>query len=464
MLVNRITGLIVVAILMLVYGCSKTATEPPSTTNLGDVNLNILLNNVGSLSKTATIDLENLYIELSNGTTTILDTVAVSGNTQVIVNNSYTELVEGAWSVIAESRDVNDIIIHSDSTTFTVIPANSVDVSLSLTSKYSMIIANFVGIADSVSRCELLVDAALVADSSFAAQSAVGSTLSLNYDYLSTGVEHTIKLDAYGDMWGTEHLLYTGDTTVTVVAGVDNSYAINLDWIGPNEAPPGTAAVEITIGPTGTLTVNGDFVTPAVTVTDIDGNIYSTVTIGNQVWLAENLKVTKYRDGTPITNVTDAATWGNLTTEAYCYYNNNSGNEADTYGAMYNWYALSDIRNIAPEGWHVSTDEEWSELIDYLGGDNIAGSKLAGNADLWNDGGLENDSEFGTTGFTALPGGYRWNGNGNYENMGNMGYFWSATENSSTSGWFRKMHFTTTSIYRYDISKRDGFAVRLLRD
>ncbi len=458
------------AILMLVQGCNNS-TEPLAITTLGEVNLSIHLSNVGSLSKAATIDLENLYIELNNGVATVRDTVAVSGNSQTIVSNSYTDLVEGSWSVKAESRDVNDIVIHSDSTTFTVVPTNTVDVSLSLTSKYSMLVANFVGIADSVSRCELLVDAALVADSSFEAQSGVGSTLSLSYDYLSTGVEHNIKLDAYGDMWGAEYLLYTGDTTVTVIAGADNNYTINLVWVGPNEVPLGTAAVEITIGPTGTQTVTGDFQSPVI-VTDIDGNVYSTVIIGTQTWMAENLKVTRYRDGTEVTHVTDNAAWANLTTEAYCIYSNNAENEVDTYGALYNWYALNDSRNIAPEGWHVPTDDEWKELEMALGmsqeqadqGSSWRGTdegdKLKSTSGWYNGGNGNNSS-----GFTALPGGYRYDGTtGDYGNITISGYFWTATESSSGYGWNHTLIYSESRISRGFAFKKSGHSVRCVKD
>jgi len=208
-------------------------------------------------------------------------------------------------------------------------------------------------------------------------------------------------------------------------------------------------------------------------LTDIDGNGYETIAIGNQVWMAENLKVTHYRDGTEITNVTDNAAWSNLSTEAYCYYDNKSSN-GDTYGALYNWYAVNDSRNIAPEGWHVPTDAEWKELEMYLGmsqseaddtgwrGTN-EGSKLAGNADLWDSGSLESDSEFGYSGFSALPGGYRTT-NGNYASMGSRGFFWSATETSSTGAWTRVLNYLNSDVSRLNTSKRFGFAVRLLRD
>ena len=220
------------------------------------------------------------------------------------------------------------------------------------------------------------------------------------------------------------------------------------------------------------------FKTSASPLTDIDGNVYKTVKIGNQRWMAENLKVTHYRDGTAaIPNVTDGTAWGLLATGAYCIYNNNAGNEVDTYGTLYNWYAVTDSRNIAPEGWHVPTDEEWKGLEIFLGmsqseADDAAnhrgtneGSKLAGNADLWNSGNLESDSEFGTSGFTALPSGYR-HYVGMYDSMGGTGYFWSATENITYSSyaWSRNLYYNFSGVTREIYDKRTGYPVRLLRD
>ena len=209
-------------------------------------------------------------------------------------------------------------------------------------------------------------------------------------------------------------------------------------------------------------------------MTDLDGNIYQTIRIGNQVWMAENLKVTHYRDGTLITQISTSTAWLNLSTEAYCIYNNNASNEVDTYGALYNWYAATDSRHIAPEGWHVPTDDEWKELEMALGmsqseaddtgwrGTN-EGSKLAGIADLWNNGALENNSAFGSSGFTALPGGYR-SSYGYYDYLGNFGYFWSATESSSTNAWYRLLYYYFSDVSRYDYDKRHGFSVRCVRD
>lgn len=138
------------------------------------------------------------------------------------------------------------------------------------------------------------------------------------------------------------------------------------------------------------------------TVTDYDGNVYQTVLIGDQCWMMENLKVTHYRNGDPIPHVTDGVTWGNLTSGAYCNYNNDEGNVA-TYGRLYNWYAVDDSRNIAPAGWHVPSDAEWQTLVDYLGGDAVAGGKMkeAGTTH-WAS---PNTGATNESGFTALPGG-----------------------------------------------------------
>ena len=207
---------------------------------------------------------------------------------------------------------------------------------------------------------------------------------------------------------------------------------------------------------------------------DIDGNSYKTVRIGNQVWMAENLKVTHYRDGTEIPTGHNNFEWRNLSTGAYAVYNDDESN-ADTYGYLYNEYAVDDSRNIAPEGWHVPTDDEIKQLEMHLGvsqseaddtdyrGTN-EGSKLAGNADLWNDGDLENNAEFGTSGFTAIPGGYRNGFYGDCDGMGNAGYFWSSTESSSSYAWSRLLYYNYSEVSRTSFNKQDGFSVRCLRD
>ncbi|MFH1894133.1 MAG: FISUMP domain-containing protein, partial [Candidatus Zixiibacteriota bacterium] len=200
------------------------------------------------------------------------------------------------------------------------------------------------------------------------------------------------------------------------------------------------------------------------TVTDIDGNVYQTVTIGTQVWMMENLKVIHYRNGDPIPHVTDGGTWVGLTTGAYCAYNNDENNVA-TYGRLYNWYAVGDSRNIAPAGWHVPSDAEWQTLVDYLGGNRVAGGKLkeAGTTHwLSPNTGANNES-----GFSALPGGSRLDGGLSFLGMGVVAHFWSSTL-GGLGGivYHRTLGFGYSEIYHSFGShhKLFGFSVRCVRD
>jgi len=193
---------------------------------------------------------------------------------------------------------------------------------------------------------------------------------------------------------------------------------------------------------------------------DIDSNIYPTVKIGDQWWMAENLKVTRYRNGDDIPIVTDDTEWKNLTTGAYCNYNNNSDN-ADIYGRLYNWYAVNDSRNIAPLGWHVPSDEEWQTLIDYLGGESVAGGKLKETGTThWNSPNVGATNE---SGFAALPGGYR-SSDGNFGSLGIYAFFWSSTESSSNGAWDRILYYYNANVYRNNYDKQCGFSLRLVRD
>ena len=207
------------------------------------------------------------------------------------------------------------------------------------------------------------------------------------------------------------------------------------------------------------------------TVTDIDGNVYQTIIIGNQEWMMENLKVTRYRNGDLIPNVTDDDEWENTSNGAYCIYDNDPSN-ADTYGNLYNWYAVDDTRGLAPACWHVPTDDDWKELEMFLGmtqaqADSIEcrgtneGSKLAGG-DLWDDGDLVNNAEFGTSGFTALPGGGRlW---GSFWDIGYGAGFWSSSVEYSTNyAWYRALGDWTSEVYRYIYYLESGMSVRCVR-
>jgi uncharacterized protein (TIGR02145 family) len=203
----------------------------------------------------------------------------------------------------------------------------------------------------------------------------------------------------------------------------------------------------------------------AQTITDIDSNVYNTVTIGTQVWMKENLKTTKYRNGDVIPNVTDTALWNHLTSGAYCNYDNNNSNVA-TYGRLYNWYVINDNRNVCPTGWHVPNDSEWTILVNYLGGDTIAGGKMkeAGTAHWYSP----NTGATNSSGFTALAGGqraiYRKNPSFDpysYVAFGLNSSFWSYELN----GKYMILDYTYTSVFRDDtIDKMGGLSIRCLKD
>ncbi|PKK82170.1 MAG: hypothetical protein CVT49_15085 [candidate division Zixibacteria bacterium HGW-Zixibacteria-1] len=195
-------------------------------------------------------------------------------------------------------------------------------------------------------------------------------------------------------------------------------------------------------------------------VMDIDGNMYSTIQIGSQCWMAENLKVTHYRNGDPIPNVISDYIWFELTTGAYCNYNNDEGN-VDVYGRLYNWHAVVDGRNIAPEGWHVPSDAEWQALVDYLGGDAVAGGEMkeAGTTHWLSP----NTGATNASGFTGLPAGRR-DLDGYFLNLGGIGYFWSTTEAPANHVWYRNLHYFLASVTHGDYAKVGGFSIRCVKD
>ena len=207
-------------------------------------------------------------------------------------------------------------------------------------------------------------------------------------------------------------------------------------------------------------------------IKDIDGNIYKTIRIGNQVWMVENLKVTHYRNGDPIPNITNSSEWNQLNKGAYCTYYNDPEN-AIKFGCLYNWYAINDSRSIAPEGWHVPSDEEWKELEIYLGmqkkesnntgwrGINIGGELKDFSSSLWKD---PNTGANNYSGFSALPGGYR-TYSGSFKYIGRTAYFCSYKEEETNFTWIRCLNFRDEDILRYvHDNKHDGFSVRCIKD
>ncbi len=203
---------------------------------------------------------------------------------------------------------------------------------------------------------------------------------------------------------------------------------------------------------------NKEQIDKPLTVTDIDKNVYNTVQIGEQIWMIENLKVTKYKNGEDIPNVTNDSTWLHTWTGAYCNYEH-FDNNGEIYGRLYNWFVISDSRGICPDGWHVPTKEEWEILIDYLGGREIAGGKMKEiGTDHWIS---PNTGATNESGFTGLPGGGWFL---SFDAIGEGGYWWTSTDWSDigTYGWWLSYKNTLTSSTGRD--KRMGFSIRCIKD
>jgi uncharacterized protein (TIGR02145 family) len=194
-------------------------------------------------------------------------------------------------------------------------------------------------------------------------------------------------------------------------------------------------------------------------MSDQDGNTYPTIVIGTQEWMAENLRTNTYRNGDIIPNVTDYTPWWNLNTGAWSYYENNNQYNS-LYGKLYNWYAVTDARNLCPTGWHIPTDAEWSVLRAYLGG-GTAGRKMKTiGTEYWENPNFDATNE---SGFSGLPGGFRYF-SGSYTFIGKKGGWWSSTENDSANAWMRSLYHTDNSVYRGDNDKNYGYSVRCLKD
>ncbi len=196
---------------------------------------------------------------------------------------------------------------------------------------------------------------------------------------------------------------------------------------------------------------------------DVDGNRYDTVKIGEQVWMAENLKATHLKDGSPISRVENYDEWANLSLPAYCWYNNDSANR-DIYGALYNSYVIETGR-LCPEGWHVPTDEDWAELESYYHGAMESGASLkATGTEYWK---TPNAGASDTDGFSALPGGYR-SYTGPFNLVRIAGFWWTSTEQSWYASdpklLFRSMKYDLEEVVSNTAEKTNGLSVRCVKD
>jgi uncharacterized protein (TIGR02145 family) len=198
------------------------------------------------------------------------------------------------------------------------------------------------------------------------------------------------------------------------------------------------------------------------TVTDNEGNVYNTVTIGSQVWMKENLRTTKYRDGTAIGTITSTSSISSEISPKYQWVYLDNESNASTYGRLYTWYAATDSRGLCPPNWHLPTDTEWTTLIDYLGGESVAGGKMkeAGTTH-WTS---PNKGADNSSGFTGLPGAYR-SPNGQFVSGGSDGYWWSATDYTKISfAWYRNLSIYSGTAWLSYSSKQTGMSIRCLQD
>jgi uncharacterized protein (TIGR02145 family) len=186
-----------------------------------------------------------------------------------------------------------------------------------------------------------------------------------------------------------------------------------------------------------------------------------TIQIGTQKWMSKNLDVAFYRNGDPIPQVTDPTAWAGLTTGAWCYYNNDPI-EGYKYGKLYNWYAVNDPRGLAPQGWHIPSDAEWTTLETTLGGSSVAGGKMKEpGTHNWT---FHNTGADNSSGWAGLPGGDR-TSNGSFGGIGKSGKWWSSTELLTSSAWYRGLDGSNGDLTRDGYGgKRSGFSVRCLRD
>ncbi len=211
----------------------------------------------------------------------------------------------------------------------------------------------------------------------------------------------------------------------------------------------------------------------ATFISDIENNKYQIIAINDQCWMAENLKTTMYRDGTPIPLVMDSATWGNLSTPGYTWYNNDPAMYNQDFGVLYNFYVVADTNShrVCPTGWHVPTDLDWNSLRDFLdpnatgvnGSENIAGGALKEQGtEFWND---PNTGATNRSGFNGRAGGFR-NSNGSFASIGLLGYWWSTQLDNDflKTSYDRVLHALDSKFYKFSDSQRLGINIRCIKD
>jgi len=284
---------------------------------------------------------------------------------------------------------------------------------------------------------------------------SVAHTTAISGGNISTDGGATVT--ARGICWSINHNPTISDSKIIEGTGI-GIFTSNMTGL-----PDGTTLYVRSFATNNVGTAYGnevEFKTIPISITDGEGNIYHTTIIGTQVWLVENLVATKYRNGDPVPLISENSQWEALSTGAYSSQLNDPANST-IYGHLYNWYTVADIRKIAPAGWHIPSETEWTTLMDYLGGEPNAGGKLkeTGLAHWLSP----NDGATNETGFTALPGGYR-NSNGSFSNPGYLGVWWSTSEQSINDAYALFTYNAGTQLHGEPNDKNLGFSIRCIMD
>ncbi|MEI6754940.1 MAG: fibrobacter succinogenes major paralogous domain-containing protein [Paludibacter sp.] len=283
------------------------------------------------------------------------------------------------------------------------------------------------------------------------------TTLSFNTNVIS---QDESNITTRGFCWSTSENPTINDNT-TIVSTTQLNFTGIISRLLPNTTyyVRGFAYNTLGIGYSNQLKLK----TYTGTTSDIDGNVYNTITIGTQVWMVENLKTTRYSNGESILNVTNNYTWANISnnTGAWCNYNNDAS-YGNKYGKLYNFFAVKDSRSIAPVGWHVPSYAEWATLINYLGGQSVAGGKLKEIGVVnWTspNSGATNESEF-----SALPGGFRYNFDGTFKDVGKISYWWTTSFDVGSAYYYWHIDYNSSAIYLNSDWFYTGFSVRCIKD
>ncbi|MCB9496899.1 MAG: hypothetical protein H6686_08460 [Fibrobacteria bacterium] len=387
------------------------------------------------------------------------------------------------WTLQATGLDQRDSVLYSGRESFPVLAGRTTGVALSLEARYSSMKVRF-PVRDSLTRFVLLVDGRSWGDSSFTKQTRVGDTVLMDRDYLtasSAGVVHSFGLRAYGRPWDVDTLLYSLDTTLSIVSGSSVGRSLVLKWVGPNSPPPGRARLSVTLGTVGQVTIDVAYQDTAVSsshpdfgipwndsvsygrlVDSRDGRSYRTIQIGTQTWMAENLNygragVCPSADGSIVEGSVDSCS---------------------KYGRLYMWAETmqgaspsnaipSGVQGVCPDGWHVPSDAEWQSLEVALGMDpsTAATAGVRGTTEgtmLKSKLGWRSNTGTDTYGFRALPAGgvfgEMFNGSG-FE-----AYFWTTSEYDSNLVWDRDVSYGLTNVARLNNVKILGFSVRCRQD